>query len=141
MHTFPLWIDKIGAMNHDHEIFCKAFQKLVLRARKESFISQQQLSMESGLTRQFISMMESGKRIPSFENFCLLAQGLGISPAEMTEKFRSIYEREYRSMEEKMKKLSRREVLVAVEDIRSADYIKQLRGWFILKHSKIMFHI
>ena len=115
-------------MNYDHEIFCKAFQKLVLRTRKESFISQQQLSMESGLTRQFISMMESGKRIPSFENFCLLAHGLGVSPAEMTEKFRSIYEREYRSMEEKMKKLSRREDLVTAENIRSMDYIKQLRG-------------
>ena len=115
-------------MTHNHDIFCIAFQKLVLRTRKESFISQRQLSMESGLTRQFISMMESGKRIPSFESFCLLARGLGISPVEMTEKFRSIYEREYRSMEEKLKQLSRREVLMAADAIRSMDYIKQLHG-------------
>lgn len=128
MHDSPSRFDKIGAMTHNHDIFCIAFQKLVLRTRKESFISQRQLSMESGLTRQFISMMESGKRIPSFESFCLLARGLGISPAEMTEKFRSIYEREYRSMEEKLRKLSRKEVLVAADKVRSAEYIKQLRG-------------
>ncbi len=120
--------NKIGAMTHNHDIFCKAFQKLVLRTRKESLISQKQLSMESGLTRQFISMMESGKRIPSFENFCLLARGLGISPVEMAEKFRSIYEREYRSMEEKLKQLSRREVLMAADKLRAMDYIEQLRG-------------
>ena len=115
-------------MTHNHDIFCIAFQKLVLRTRKESFISQKQLSMESGLTRQFISMMESGKRIPSFESFCLLARGFGISPVEMTEKFRSIYEREYRSMEEKLRRLSRKEVLLAADKVRSAEYIKQLRG-------------
>ena len=73
-------------------------------------------------------MMESGKRIPSFESFCLLARGLGISPVEMSDKFRSIYEREYRSMEEKLKQLSRREVLIAADKICSMDYIKQLRG-------------
>ena len=119
--------NKIGAMTHDHDIFCKAFQKLILRTRKESLVSQRQLSLESGLTRQFISMMESGKRIPSFENFCLLARGLGISPAEMTERFRSIYEREYRSMEERLKKLSKKEALLAADEICSQDYIKQLR--------------
>ena len=101
-------------MTHNHDIFCIAFQKLVLRTRKESFISQKQLSMESGLTRQFISMM--------------VARGLGISPVEMTEKFRSIYEREYRSMEEKLRRLSRKEVLLAADKVRSAEYIKQLRG-------------
>ncbi len=115
-------------MTHNHDIFCKAFQKLVLRTRKESFISQHQLSLESGLTRQFISMMERGMCIPSFESFCLLARGLGISPAEMMEKFHSIYEREYRCMEEKLKQLSRRDVLMAADKLRSMDYIKQLRG-------------
>ena len=105
-----------------------AFRKLVLRTRKESFISQRQLSLESGLSRQFISMIESGKRIPSFENFCLLAKGLGLSPREMTEKFNSIYEKEYRSMEEKHKNDSGRETLAAAEKVCSADYIKQLHG-------------
>ncbi|MBR2211477.1 MAG: helix-turn-helix transcriptional regulator [Fibrobacter sp.] len=115
-------------MTHNHDIFCKAFQKLVLRTRKESFISQHQLSLESGLTRQFISMMERGMCIPSFESFCLLARGLGISPAEMMEKFHSIYEREYHSMEERLEQLSRREALMAADAVRSMDYIKRLRG-------------
>jgi len=112
-------------MTYNHDIFCKAFRKLVVRTRKESFITQRQLSMESGLTRQFISMMEGGKRIPSYENFCLLAKGLGLSAAEMSEKFYSIYERECRGMEEHLKRLAGKGSPLAAEKNCGKDYVKQ----------------
>jgi transcriptional regulator with XRE-family HTH domain len=112
-------------MTYNHDIFCKAFRKLVVRARKESFITQRQLSIESGLTRQFISMMEGGKRIPSYENFCLLARGLGLSAAEMSEKFLIIYERECRSVEERLKRLAESGALLVAERNRGKEYMKQ----------------
>jgi transcriptional regulator with XRE-family HTH domain len=111
-------------MTYNHDIFCKAFRKLVVRTRKESFITQRQLSLESGLTRQFISMMEGGKRIPSYESFCLLAKGLGLSAAEMSEKFYSIYERECRGMEERLKHLAEGRPALVAEGNRGKEYMK-----------------
>ena len=111
-------------MTYNHDIFCKAFRKLVVRTRKESFITQRQLSIESGLTRQFISMMEGGKRIPSYESFCLLARGLGLTAAEMSEKFHAIYERESRGIEERLKQLAKSGALLAAERNRGKEYMK-----------------
>ena len=81
--------------------------------------------MESGLTRQFISMMEGGKRIPSYESFCLLARGLGLSAAEMSERFLSIYEREYRSVEEHLKRLTGKGVLAVAEKGCGKEYVNR----------------
>ncbi|MBO7383167.1 MAG: helix-turn-helix transcriptional regulator [Fibrobacter sp.] len=101
-------------MTYDHDLFCKAFQQLVLRVRQETLITQKQLSLQSGLTRQFISMLESGHRCPSFENFCSLARGMGLSPAMMSEKFDSIYIAE-------SQKLDR----LAAEPSNPSEYIKK----------------
>ncbi|MCQ2120977.1 MAG: helix-turn-helix domain-containing protein [Fibrobacter sp.] len=84
----------VAPMTREHETFCKAFRKFVTLARQEQFITQQQLSLESGLTRQFISMMERGKRVPSFENFFFLASALGVPCGELCERFDQIYRKE-----------------------------------------------
>lgn len=89
-------------MSREHEIFCRAFQQLILQSRQEQFITQKKLSLESGLTRQFISMMESGKRMPSFENFCSLAKGLGVSITDLSEKFVRLYHYQKGIMEQRL---------------------------------------
>lgn len=79
---------------YEHDCFCSAFRKLLLHTRRHLLITQDQLSQQVGITRQFISMIESGKRIPSFETFCELAHGLGISPTELVSLFETLYEKE-----------------------------------------------
>ena len=61
--------------------------------------------------------------LPSYESFCLLAKGLGLSAAEMSEKFYSIYEREYRSVEEHLKRLAGKGVLAAAEKNYGKEYV------------------
>lgn len=77
---------------YDHELFCETFQELLLQMRQENFITQKHLSLKSGISRQSIYLMEVGRRLPSFENFCELAYGVGVSPAELSQKFISIYQ-------------------------------------------------
>ena len=78
----------------DSAVFTAAFQKLLIGVRRHSFVTQTELSKSAGLTRQSISMMESGKRVASFQTFCVLAQGLGISPVELMYRFVRICEAE-----------------------------------------------
>ncbi|WP_290743875.1 helix-turn-helix domain-containing protein [Fibrobacter sp. UBA4309] len=75
-------------------LFDKTFRQMMVEMRQEHLYTQKSLSVKSGLSRQFISQMEAGLRGPSFESFCKLAWGLGISPAKLSERFMAIYERE-----------------------------------------------
>lgn len=84
----------MGMDYKDSAAFMAAFQKLLIDVRRNSFVTQTELSKSAGLTRQSISMMESGKRVASFQTFCVLAQGLGISPVELMHRFVRICEAE-----------------------------------------------
>ena len=75
-------------------LFERSFRRLMLQMRRESLYTQKSLSATSGLSRQFISQLETGLRGPSFETFCKLAWGLGLPPAKLLEKFMTIYEQE-----------------------------------------------
>ena len=101
----------------DHELFCNAFRKLMIGIRRDSLVTQRQLSKISGLTRQFISMLECGKRIPSFETFCALALGLDMTPVELLERFSSIYETEYLARNRRLRERS-----------KAAEYIRNTSG-------------
>ena len=102
---------------NDHELFCSAFQKLMISIRRDSLVTQHQLSRVSGLTRQFISLLECGKRIPSFETFCALALGLDMTPVELLERFSSIYETEYLARNRRLRERS-----------KAAEYIRNTSG-------------
>ncbi|MBR4917335.1 MAG: helix-turn-helix transcriptional regulator [Fibrobacter sp.] len=78
----------------DSAVFTAAFQKLLIDVRRHTFVTQTQLSKSAGLTRQSISLMECGKRVASFQTFCILAQGLGISPVDLMCRFVRICEAE-----------------------------------------------
>lgn len=47
--------------------------------RLEQGLSHDTLALKSGLTRQSISMIESGNRVPSIESCLKIAYGLGMS--------------------------------------------------------------
>jgi len=58
-----------------------AFGKILHQYRKNSKLSQEKLSMESGLDRTFISLLERGLRQPSLTSILQLAKALNTSPA------------------------------------------------------------
>lgn len=59
---------------------------LVLRSlRRQAGLTQEQLGFESGLERNFISMLELGQRQPSLATVFKLAHALEIAPARLIE--------------------------------------------------------
>jgi transcriptional regulator with XRE-family HTH domain len=66
----------------------KSLQPLgqAIRTRRVSLgLSQEQLADRCGFDRTYISMLERGKRNPSFLNLLRLAQGLETSVSKLTE--------------------------------------------------------
>lgn len=53
------------------------------RLRRERGWSQERLAHIVGLDRSYVGGVERGERNVSLTNICLLARGLGISPAEL----------------------------------------------------------
>jgi transcriptional regulator with XRE-family HTH domain len=60
-----------------------------VRHRRESLgLSQEKLAEKCGFDRTYISMIERGKRNPSFLNLLRLADGLDTSVSEITEVYK-----------------------------------------------------
>lgn len=57
--------------------------KNVRRARSASGLTQEQLAEASGLSQQYISGVESGRRNPTVVTLWELSQPLGVSPADL----------------------------------------------------------
>jgi len=60
-----------------------AFGAVIRECRREKGLSQEQLGFESGLTRNFISLVELGQRSPSLDTVEALAQALSISASAL----------------------------------------------------------
>lgn len=60
----------------------------IRRKREELGLSQEKLAGQCGFDRTYISMLERGKRNPSFLNLLKLADGLGTSVSELTEVYK-----------------------------------------------------
>jgi transcriptional regulator with XRE-family HTH domain len=59
--------------------FAACFGKVLRRLRKRGQLTQEQLGFESGLERNFISMLELGQRQPSLHTLFKLSTALGIT--------------------------------------------------------------
>ena len=70
---------------HEEEIFGKILQD----ERKAKKISQEKLSKLTGLDRTFISLIENGKRNPTFATILKICSALEINPSDLF----SIYEK------------------------------------------------
>ena len=104
------------AMNYkDEDTFNRSFRKLLLELRKNMACSQTALSKCVGITRQAVSQMECGKRMPSLQKFCELAQGVGLTPAQFMDSLERFCE-----MESRAKSPDVENVNMALEYIRNA---------------------
>jgi len=59
----------------DSRNLTKAFRHLLCEERKKRGATQFELARKSGLTRQCISLLESGRRVPTFFSLFNLARG------------------------------------------------------------------
>jgi ribosome-binding protein aMBF1 (putative translation factor) len=62
------------------------FAELLRKARNDAGLTQEELAQKVKLTREYISLLEHGKRLPTILVFMRLARALGTSPAELIEK-------------------------------------------------------
>jgi transcriptional regulator with XRE-family HTH domain len=59
------------------------FGRRVRQLRKEKGVSQEAFAHEIKIDRSYFGSIERGERNVSLENICLIAKGLGVSPAEL----------------------------------------------------------
>ncbi len=67
--------------------FCMDMRKLVgrnaARLRREAGLTQEQLAERCGLSQQYLSKLEQGRRNPTVVTLYEIAQGLGVSHVEL----------------------------------------------------------
>lgn len=59
------------------------FGKRVRQLRKGKGVSQEAFAHEITIDRSYYGSIERGERNVSLENICIIAQGLGVAPAEL----------------------------------------------------------
>ena len=64
----------------DDDTIQRAFGVVLRRVRKEAKLSQEDLALESGLDRTFISLLERGLRQPTLTSLFALAKSLQLEP-------------------------------------------------------------
>lgn len=67
-----------------------AFGQVLRQARQAAGMTQEQLSLESGVQRNFISLIELGQNQPTITTVFKLAQALGCPPSELVAKAESL---------------------------------------------------
>jgi len=65
------------------EILAKAFGDVLRKARQERGMSQENLALQSGYHRTYISLLERGLKRPSLQTIFELAWALDLSPGEL----------------------------------------------------------
>lgn len=64
----------------------EAFGQVLRQTRQAVGMTQEQLSLESGVQRNFISLIELGQNQPTITTVFKLAQALGCTPSELVAK-------------------------------------------------------
>lgn len=80
------------AMNYETVLLHEAIRLLLISIRQQRSHTQQSLSIESGISRQFISQMECGKRIPSIDTLSQLAIALQTNMSSLMGELDRIYQ-------------------------------------------------
>lgn len=61
----------------------KAFGSILRKIRSDKELSQEQLALDAGIDRTFISLLERGERQPSLTTILRISKALNISAAEL----------------------------------------------------------
>lgn len=79
-------------MNYETILLHEAIRLLLISVRQQRRYTQRSLSIESGISRQYISQMECGKRIPSIDTLSQLAITLKTSISSLMVELDRIYQ-------------------------------------------------
>lgn len=60
-----------------------AFGKVIRELRLDAGLTQEQLGLEAGLRRTFVSLLELGQQQPSLTTLFKIAPALGVKPSEI----------------------------------------------------------
>lgn len=60
-----------------------AFGKVIRELRLNAGLTQEQLGLEAGLRRTFVSLLELGQQQPSLTTLFKIAHALGVQPSEI----------------------------------------------------------
>lgn len=63
----------------------EAFGKALRKLRKGSGLSQEELALEAGIQRNFVSLIELGRNQPTITTIFKLADALTISPSKLVQ--------------------------------------------------------
>lgn len=61
----------------------QAFGKVLREIRLEAGLTQEQLGLEAGVRRTFVSLLELGEQQPTLTTIIKLAEALGTTPSEL----------------------------------------------------------
>ena len=61
----------------------RVFSELLRQARLKSGLTQEELAGKTRLTREYISLLERGKRSPTIGVFIRVTRAVGLSPADL----------------------------------------------------------
>lgn len=84
-------------MWYGYDVFSRVGRSMLLQFRREYSISQKQLAALLGVSRQFISLVESGRRSISFELLCRLADLKNWSMEEFLRRYAAVWKSECRA--------------------------------------------
>ncbi|SHL99208.1 Helix-turn-helix [Fibrobacter sp. UWB7] len=117
-------------MNYETLLFHEAIRLLIISVRQKQQHTQQSLSIESGISRQFISQLECGKRIPSIDTLCQLAIALKTSMGSLMAELDRIYQHLFRQRQARQNDNTEDYSARSAADTRtpSLEYIRKARG-------------
>ncbi|MBO7512268.1 MAG: helix-turn-helix transcriptional regulator [Fibrobacter sp.] len=78
-------------MEYKDHILSEVIRQVFLECRRQRGLTQTGLSLESNITRQFISQFEVGKRLPSITTLSALAKAYDKSLSEMFREVDRLY--------------------------------------------------
>lgn len=84
---------KFYLMIYESLLLHEAIRLLLISIRLERRHTQRSLSLESGISRQFISQLECGKRIPSIDTLFVLTHALRINITAFMAELDLVYQR------------------------------------------------
>lgn len=68
----------------------QAFGKVLREVRLEAGLTQEQLGLEAGVRRTFVSLLELGEQQPTLTTITKLAEALNIKPSTLVSRFEDL---------------------------------------------------
>ncbi|SHK23569.1 Transcriptional regulator, contains XRE-family HTH domain [Fibrobacter sp. UWB12] len=126
---FKVFINLVS-MYYETLLLHEAIRLLLISIRQSRQHTQQSLSIESGISRQFISQMECGKRVPSLDTLSQLSIALKTNISSLMAELDRIYQHLVWQQNPKNAENALSDMQNAAESVYpSLEYIRNAKGF------------